>query len=43
MDTILAMEQCPWSNSQLERLGVHIRDRSEPDPSLPSYSEVMLW
>ncbi|MBD8517310.1 GTP pyrophosphokinase family protein [Plantibacter sp. CFBP 8804] len=37
------MEQCPWSNRQLERLGTQIRDRSEPDPSLPSYSEVMLW
>lgn len=42
-DTIVSMDSCPWSNSQLERLGDHIRDRSEPDPALPSYSEVMLW
>lgn len=34
---------CPWSMSQLKKLGVCLRDGVEPGPGLPPYSEVMLW
>jgi ppGpp synthetase/RelA/SpoT-type nucleotidyltranferase len=37
------MQSCPWSNRQLERLGDHIRARSEPEDELPSYAEVVSW
>ncbi|MFD4111635.1 hypothetical protein ACFWWU_36590 [Streptomyces sp. NPDC058650] len=37
------MEPCPWSGAQLKKLGRHIRDGSDAPPTLPAYSDVMMW
>ena len=34
---------CPWSGSQLKKLGLCLRDELVPPAGLPDYSEVMLW
>jgi ppGpp synthetase/RelA/SpoT-type nucleotidyltranferase len=34
---------CPWSGSQLKKLGLCLRDELTPPAGLPEYSEVMLW
>lgn len=37
------MESPPWSNKQLRKLGVSIRDEVEVATGLPAYDEVMLY